>query len=99
MPNKFLAAIGGLVTLYVLNVSGAISWAANQLLAPLAPRQDDMLYAQRVAEKINDTPNCARFKQAILEAGKGPSATASTKANIINAYEEGKKNGCRTLQP
>jgi hypothetical protein len=99
MMNRFSFAIVGLVLLAVLSNTGTISWATNQLLAPLAPGNDDMPYARRMADTIQDTPACARFRQAILEAGKGPPAAASTKVTIINAYEEAKKYGCRKPQP
>jgi hypothetical protein len=95
VSHRFFVAIGGLLALFLLNATGALTWVANQLLAPLAPGQDDMPYARRMAETIIDMPSCARFKLAILEAGKGPPGAASTKVNIINAYEEAKKNGCR----
>ncbi len=99
MMNRPVLAILGLLLLVVLSITGAFSWAANQLFSPLAPGNDDMPYARRMADTIQNTPACARFRQAILEAGKGPPAAASTKVNIINAYEEGKKHGCRKPQP
>lgn len=99
MMNRFLLSVVGLLFLVVASTTGAISWAANQLLSPLAPGKDDIPYARRMADTIHDTPSCARFRHAILEAGKGPPAAASTKVNIINAYEEAKKYGCRKPQP
>lgn len=95
MSNKVLFSAVGFVALFVLNNTEAIAGFTDRLLAPLAPGKDDMPYARRMAEYLIDTPDCARFKQAILEAGKGPPLSGATKTNIINAYEEAKKNGCR----
>lgn len=95
MPNRMIFAAIGFVALFVLNKTDALTWVGNQALSPLAPGKDDMPYAHRMADMLIDTPDCARFKQAILAAGKGPPLSGATKTNIINAYEAGKKNGCR----
>ena len=47
-----------------------------------------MPYAHRMAETLIDTLVCARFKQAILVAGKGPLLSGATKHKIINEYNE-----------
>jgi hypothetical protein len=95
MLNRMIFAAIGFVALFVLNKTDALTWVGKQAVSPLAPGQDDMPYARRMAEYLVNTPDCARFKQAILEAGKGPPSSGATKTNIINAYEEAKKNGCR----
>ena len=95
MLNKYSIALGCLIVLAFANTNGALTWAGNQLISPLAPGQDDMAYARRMSDTIMDTPACARFKQAILQAGKGAPGAAATKVAIINAYDEAKKNGCR----
>lgn len=94
MPNKYVLAFGSFVMLLILNFTGVLEWFGNRLVQPLALGNDDMPYARRIAESVLDSPSCARFKDAILEAGKGPPASGATKYKIISAYEEARKNGC-----
>jgi hypothetical protein len=92
--QNFPMALIGLVILFGLVITGANKWAGKQLMAPLAPGADDMPYAKRMADFIIESPPCDRFRQAILIAGKGPPASPATKGNIVNAYEDAKRNGC-----
>jgi len=75
------------VALFILSNTDAIAGITDRLFAP-SVRKDDMPYAHRMAETLIDTLVCARFKQAILVAGKGPLLSGATKHKIINEYNE-----------
>ena len=85
-------ALVGLFVLFVMVKTNAPQWVGTQLIAPLEWVATDMPYATRMADMIIDWPQCDRFRQAILSAGKGPPASGSPKGNIINAYEDAKRS-------
>jgi hypothetical protein len=99
VPNKYVWAFGAFAMLLILNFTDVLGWFGNRLVQPLSLGNDDMPYARRIAESVLDSPSCAPFKNAILEAGKGPPASGATKYKIISAYEEAKRNGCRKAAP
>ena len=92
-------ALVGLFVLFVMVKTNAPQWVGKQLMAPLGLDATDMPYATRMADMIIDSPQCDRFRQSILFAGKGPPASGSTTGKIINAYEDAKRSGCRKSTP
>jgi|SRR5579871_960897 len=99
MPRPLIRALLGLVALGVLFLAvrtGLVGGAAGVPFAKLESAQKNHLpYAARMAGTLYDTPQCRQYRDAIMEAGKGPPLSGATTLAIEKAYEAGKKAGCR----
>jgi len=61
-----------------------------QLLVP----KDAASYTERMASRIKDTPECQKYKDAILAHAKGNPADGKTVTPIVAAHSKAREAGC-----
>ena len=79
----------------VLSQTGAIAWISEKVVGVLLQKPaDDSRFATAMADKLQDTPQCARFKQDIVEAGRG-AYQGPGRSKITQAFTDATKVGCQ----
>ncbi len=92
---RIVLAFAFLAIILVLNQTGAIVWISEKVVGVLLQKPaDDSRYAAAIADKLQDAPNCARFKQNIIEAGRSAYAGPG-RAKIVQSFTDATKAGCQ----
>jgi hypothetical protein len=91
-PSPWPRIIAASALLVLMWLSVHTGWAQRAFISLFAPRTADL--AERTADQIYDTAQCAQYRHTILQQS-GPSAAVGAAATAINqAYEAAKSAGC-----
>lgn len=96
--RRALIGIGLLSAMLVINWLEGFNWLTKAVAWPalshLAPPEDNMKQAPRMAERIGDVERCLKCRQQVLDTGRESPTNAGTYYRTLTVLENARKDGC-----